>query len=166
MIRKCSERQKATRKLKQLQKQVAVDSSPSESLQDDLHAAEVDLNYVIYYPKGEKYISLFKDPGEQTKVLEKRNMIRKDIERQMVQKILGKGVAANLMDVDGGGDEEVAGKWKGKGKEKLERAKQNEEKRTKEKVKNKKRKVDVEKVPAEGHGYDGDGDDDDGFFEF
>lgn len=157
MIREFSERQKATRKLKQLQKQVAADSSPSESLQNNLHATEVDLNYIIYYPKGEKYISLFKDPGEQTKVLEKRDMIRKDVERQMVRGTLGRGVAANPTGVDGG--EEVAEKVK------PERTKQDGKNRRKDgEVKNKKRKEDVEIAPT-AEDSDG-GDDGDEFFNF
>lgn len=154
MIWEFSERQKATRKLKQLQKQVAADSSPSESLQNNLHATEVDLNYIIYYPKGEKYISLFKDPGEQTKVLEKRDMIRKDVEQQMLRGTLGRGAAANPTGVDGG--EEIAEKGK------PERTKQDEKKRKKDgEVKNKKRKEGSEIAPTVE-----DADDDDEFFNF
>lgn len=148
--------------MKQLQKQVAADSSPSESLKNDLHATEVDLNYIIYFPKGEKYISLFKDPGKHTKVLEKRNMIREDVERQMVEGTLGKEIAVDLMDVDGG--EEVAEKGKEK---KSERMKQDGKKKNKKKdeegkeevvVQNREHKKNVEKMPVEG--------DDDGFFDF
>jgi len=43
----------------------------------------------LYYPRSEKYISLFKDVGNDSKVLGKRDTIKKDIERRMVKGTLG-----------------------------------------------------------------------------
>ncbi|MCJ1432215.1 18S rRNA maturation protein [Xylographa pallens] len=56
------ERQKASRALKKLKKQL--DATASETakyrmLQSAVHEAEVDLNYTMYYPLAEKYQSLF-----------------------------------------------------------------------------------------------------------
>jgi hypothetical protein len=46
---------------KQLRKQIeqATDREEIESLKKDLHIAEVDTNYAIYYPFMERYISLY-----------------------------------------------------------------------------------------------------------
>lgn len=86
-------------------------------------------------------------------------MIRKDVERQMVEGTLGKEVAADPVDVDG--EEKVAEKGK---EERGERAKQDGKKKRKGKeeegVKNKKQKENVEKAPTEEEDVD------DGFFNF
>lgn len=49
----------------------------------ELFDAEVTLNYTLHYPKDEKYISLFKDPGACEKVVEKRDAIKAAIAEQM-----------------------------------------------------------------------------------
>lgn len=69
-----------------------------------MHNAEVELNYTLHYPRGEKYISLFKDPGNNEKVKEKRDMIKSDISRRMETGTLG----ARTMDEeeDLGSDQE------------------------------------------------------------
>lgn len=57
-----SERRKATRVLKKLQKQASAlsPSSPERTLLlDAIHDAEVDLSYTIYHPLTEKYRSLY-----------------------------------------------------------------------------------------------------------
>lgn len=142
------ERQKATRKLKQLQKQLAAESSPSESLQNDIHEAELDLNYILHYPKGEKYISLFKDPGEQTKVLERRDMIRKDIERQMMPGTLGSGTVDSMrLNEEEESEKQIEKGRKDDGKRKRKGDKEGS---------GDKKKKDGEEVPLE----------EDGFFEF
>ncbi|CCU80339.1 hypothetical protein BGHDH14_bgh03711 [Blumeria hordei DH14] len=58
------ERQKATRILKKLKKRVqeAVSTEESELLKKRAHAAEVDLNYTLYHPLSEMYLSLY-PPG-------------------------------------------------------------------------------------------------------
>ena len=56
------ERRKATRNLKKLKSQAAepaAGSNECERLQEAIHDAEVDLNYTIYHPLTEKYLSLF-----------------------------------------------------------------------------------------------------------
>lgn len=86
-------------------------------------------------------------------------MIRKNVERQMVEGTLGKEVAVDSVDVDG--EKKVAEKGK---EERLGKAKQDGKKKRKgkeeERVKNKKQKENVEKAPTEEE------DGDDGFFNF
>ena len=56
------ERQKASRALKKLTKQLdatASETSEHRMLQTAVHEAEVDLNYTMYYPLAEKYQSLY-----------------------------------------------------------------------------------------------------------
>ncbi|KZF22217.1 hypothetical protein L228DRAFT_283385 [Xylona heveae TC161] len=55
------ERQKATRILKKLQRRLAVAASTSdaEALKAEIHTAEVDLNYTLFYPLDQKYTSLY-----------------------------------------------------------------------------------------------------------
>ncbi|KAK3322548.1 hypothetical protein B0H66DRAFT_554634 [Apodospora peruviana] len=63
------ERKKATRRLKQLQKQLAEEEDPEKiySFKSDIHVAEVDIDYTIYYPFMERYISLYAAPGVEKK---------------------------------------------------------------------------------------------------
>lgn len=84
----------------------------------------MDLNYILHYPRGEKYISLFKDPGKEVKVVEKRDMIKKDIERQMARGTLG-SATADSMDVDDevGEEGEPVQKKRESGREKRKRKK-------------------------------------------
>ena len=60
-----------------------------EDLRQKIRDAEVELNYTLHYPRGEKYISLFKDPGTVTDAIEKRNAIKRDIEWRMEKGALG-----------------------------------------------------------------------------
>ena len=56
------ERQKATRALRKLQKQLPPDleqKMEDQARNASVHAAQVDVNYTIYYPLTEKYVSLF-----------------------------------------------------------------------------------------------------------
>ncbi|MCJ1289266.1 18S rRNA maturation protein [Xylographa carneopallida] len=56
------ERQKASRVLKKLKKELdatASEESQRRMLQNAVHEAEVDLNYTMYYPLAEKYQSLY-----------------------------------------------------------------------------------------------------------
>lgn len=57
----CTERQRATRNIKRIQKQHAAleDTSDRAELRQTLHNAEVDLNYTIYYPLLKPYVSIF-----------------------------------------------------------------------------------------------------------
>ena len=54
-----------------------------------MHDAEVELNYTLHYPRGQKYISLFKDPGAAAEVVAKHSSIKKNIERPMETGKLG-----------------------------------------------------------------------------
>ncbi|KAL8757061.1 MAG: hypothetical protein Q9199_002502 [Rusavskia elegans] len=57
-----TERQKATRNLKKLRTRLSSvprNSPEHEALDLDIHNAEVDLNYTLYHPLTQKYISLF-----------------------------------------------------------------------------------------------------------
>ncbi|KAF4627849.1 hypothetical protein G7Y89_g10306 [Cudoniella acicularis] len=55
------ERQKATRRVNQIRKQILVSESADEVhiLKTQMHEAEVDLNYTQYYPLSEPYVSLY-----------------------------------------------------------------------------------------------------------
>ncbi|KAL9612214.1 MAG: hypothetical protein Q9167_003202, partial [Letrouitia subvulpina] len=56
------ERQKASRNLKRCQNRLASATLGDPNIQDlreDVHAATVDLNYTLFYPLIEKYVSLF-----------------------------------------------------------------------------------------------------------
>ncbi|KAK4175223.1 hypothetical protein QBC36DRAFT_190369 [Triangularia setosa] len=65
------ERKKAIRIAKQLEKKLAqaTDADEIAKLKDDLHKAQVDIDYAIYYPFMEPYISLYAKPaaGEEEK---------------------------------------------------------------------------------------------------
>jgi hypothetical protein len=56
-----AERKKAMRLAKQLEKKVAAaaDSEEAAQLQADLHVAQVDIDYAIYFPFMEPYVSLY-----------------------------------------------------------------------------------------------------------
>jgi hypothetical protein len=85
-----AERQKATRKLNKLKKEL---NTHRRNVPDDLtrsvEDAQVELNYTLHYPRGEKYISLFKNPGNNNNMAEKRDMIKQDIKHRMEQGTLG-----------------------------------------------------------------------------
>ncbi|EPS44282.1 hypothetical protein H072_1722 [Dactylellina haptotyla CBS 200.50] len=106
------ERRKATRALSRLTKQLAALSSSditeeTESLRNQIHQAEIDLNYIMHYPALDKYISLYKS-GEDKDTNKKRERIRKDIEKRMEDGTLEKGdalAAANAAEGFGGGPE-------------------------------------------------------------
>ncbi|KAI9770100.1 MAG: 18S rRNA maturation protein [Geoglossum simile] len=64
------ERRKVNRRLNQIRKRLSAATSPLEtaSLQNQLHIAEVDLNYILHYPAHRKYIGLYhNDGGEEAK---------------------------------------------------------------------------------------------------
>jgi hypothetical protein len=55
------ERQKATRLLRQLRQELEKAKDPDEipSLERDIHTAEVDVSYTLYFPHLERYVSLY-----------------------------------------------------------------------------------------------------------
>ena len=61
MLNKFLERQKATRQMKKLRKRLLETESTHEveALKEQMHIAEVDLNYTQYCPLSEPYVSLY-----------------------------------------------------------------------------------------------------------
>ncbi|KAF3080700.1 18S rRNA maturation protein [Orbilia oligospora] len=109
------ERRKATRALSRLNREFnALDNNTSageeskkekEGLINKIHAAEVDLNYIMHYPPLEKYISLYRS-GDSKDTNQKRERIRQDIEKRMEEGTLDRGdalVEANAAEGFGGG---------------------------------------------------------------
>ncbi|KAF1985245.1 hypothetical protein K402DRAFT_357762 [Aulographum hederae CBS 113979] len=76
------ERQKATRRLKKLAKQLEAATEPNErkSLERQVHIAEIDLNYTMYFPLAEAYISLYpsKSREEDGKTVQDNEAIDQD----------------------------------------------------------------------------------------
>lgn len=62
------ERRKVNRKIEQLRKTLesCVDKDERQKVRKDLERAEADLDYIRYFPEGEKYVSLFPKPERQT----------------------------------------------------------------------------------------------------
>ncbi|EGX47340.1 hypothetical protein AOL_s00086g2 [Orbilia oligospora ATCC 24927] len=113
------ERRKATRALSRLNREFnALDNNNNntssadeeskkekEGLIKKIHAAEVDLNYIMHYPPLEKYISLYRS-GDSKDTNQKRVRIRQDIEKRMEEGTLDRGdalVEANAAEGFGGG---------------------------------------------------------------
>ncbi|POS87097.1 hypothetical protein EPUL_001310 [Erysiphe pulchra] len=88
-----TERQKANRALKRIRKLMLTENSNDEeqSLEAKLHEAEVDLNYTLFHPLSETYISLYprnKPSEEKSKsnlnTMKKKPPIWNEIEKAMV----------------------------------------------------------------------------------
>ncbi|CUS06969.1 unnamed protein product [Tuber aestivum] len=107
------ERQKATRKLRKAERElekVGCGVGKAE-VEKKVYEARLDLNYIMHYPPGEKYISLFKDAGV---MRERREGIRREIERQMARGGLGE---STMGFDDEGEDQEEGGVEPGSGGE-------------------------------------------------
>jgi hypothetical protein len=124
--------------------------SVPEDLRQKIRDAEVELNYTLHYPRGEKYISLFKDPGTGTDATEKRDAIKRDIELRMEKGALG---ARTTEGVDEDRDDE------GQQAAKAVKARTRKEKKGKKGSKKAARNEEPEKAG-------GGGIEDDDFFEF
>lgn len=107
-----AERKKASRKLAQLVRRRRDSSESDEALEKAIHEAEVEVNYTVFYPRGEKYISLFRDATGDPKVVEKREVIKRGIERQMETGTLGSREEAEAEIEGGKKKEKVGGKRK------------------------------------------------------
>ncbi|RPA99779.1 hypothetical protein L873DRAFT_1737856, partial [Choiromyces venosus 120613-1] len=136
------ERQKATRKLRKAERELEkVEEEGKAEAEKKVYEAKLDLNYIMHYPRGEKYISLFKDAGV---MREKREGVRKEVERRM--KRGGLGESTMDFDDDEGEDQEEGGvELRGVGdggeeEEKVEKRDKRAEKRDK-KGKSKKKKA-------------------------
>ena len=78
-----SERQKATRRLRQAKK--AYEENPSVEAHKLVERYILDLYYTTHFPLTEKYIALYpKAEIENQEVLDKRNRIRKELEEEML----------------------------------------------------------------------------------
>ncbi|RKF55489.1 rRNA-processing protein efg1 [Erysiphe neolycopersici] len=93
------ERQKASRILKRIRKLMLTENSTDEehSLEAKLHEAEVDLNYTLYHPLSETYISLYprnKPSEEESKsnldTTKKKPPVWYEIEKAMINGSLEK----------------------------------------------------------------------------
>ncbi|KAF8470542.1 hypothetical protein BDZ91DRAFT_840726 [Kalaharituber pfeilii] len=84
------ERQKATRKLRQVERDFNSNSNPSQKDNDRLLAARVDLSYTLYFPLDRKYISLYKSSAADPKTEKMKEDIRADIRARMLAGTLGK----------------------------------------------------------------------------
>lgn len=90
------ERVKLERRLKQLQRaerQAAAGKAPPLPAADTAELAQVkeDLEYVLHYPKGEKYVSLLKDaedPAAQEHLIKERARLRALVKQQLAEEAL------------------------------------------------------------------------------
>ncbi|KDD73077.1 hypothetical protein H632_c2562p0, partial [Helicosporidium sp. ATCC 50920] len=95
------ERVKVDRKRKKLQAQLAAlapDSPEREALSASLEAAEKDLEYVLFFPRGEKYVSLLK--GSEAE--EDKGKRQEDIARLRVLAAERRAAEAQLTEADEG----------------------------------------------------------------
>ncbi|WVY95788.1 hypothetical protein V8G54_027939 [Vigna mungo] len=80
------ERRKIERRIRRLEKLHRASSSSSSSAQpysDQLSALKQDLQYVMYFPKNEKYVPLFTG-GDDSEIVDRRNGLRKQIEDRLI----------------------------------------------------------------------------------
>ncbi|PSC71107.1 rRNA-processing EFG1 [Micractinium conductrix] len=108
------ERVKLERRLKKVQAQLAAASSGGEAaadaqavatLQAQADAVQEDLEYVLHFPKGEKYVAVLRDaedPAAQAQVAAERARLRALVKRQLAE-------AALLGEADEGAGRAAAG---------------------------------------------------------
>ncbi|XP_042447954.1 rRNA-processing protein efg1-like [Zingiber officinale] len=79
------ERRKIERMIKQLEKQCSSsDQASEEGTLDQLSKLREDLNYIRFFPKNERYVSLLVG-GDNPKIVEKRNQLRAQIKANLVE---------------------------------------------------------------------------------
>lgn len=122
-----TERQKATRTLNKLTKLLSTTPSSTPAytaLQAQIHEAEVDLNYALYYPLQEKYTSLYprtagQNPGQTRKEIGGRGEKVVGAEKPpiwaLVEKCMADGTLEALRDGKLGGGSLVLGRGRPKG---------------------------------------------------
>ncbi|XP_047153476.1 rRNA-processing protein EFG1-like isoform X2 [Vigna umbellata] len=98
------ERRKIERRIRRLEKlhRASSSSSSSSSAQpysDQLSALKQDLQYVMYFPKNEKYVPLFTG-GDDSEIVDRRNGLRKQIEDRLI------AAAASGKDLEETGSED------------------------------------------------------------
>ncbi|RIA83374.1 hypothetical protein C1645_833940 [Glomus cerebriforme] len=80
------DRKKVERAIKKVQKRLneAQTSQEKMELEKKLHELQIDFNYILYYPKNLKYLSLHPTSGgDDEKMISKRNEIRQIIKEAM-----------------------------------------------------------------------------------
>ncbi|KAK9723051.1 18S rRNA maturation protein [Basidiobolus ranarum] len=81
------ERQKVTRKIKQCEKKLSEEdlkTKERKAIEKELKEHQVNLNYILHYPRLDKYISLFpKENGDDPEVVKRREEIREKIRSMM-----------------------------------------------------------------------------------
>ena len=97
------ERQKATRNLKRLRRDLAAtsnDSSLVRKVQAEIHPAEVDLNYTIYFPLMQKYVGLFsKDKPEKDSHTFPSKSVAKSVRNSIMWKTVEKSMEEGTLDL-------------------------------------------------------------------
>ncbi|KIJ51263.1 hypothetical protein M422DRAFT_776549 [Sphaerobolus stellatus SS14] len=94
------ERQKVCRKIKQLKKEIEDSQTSLEklsSIRDTLLARRVDLNYILHYPKTQKYISLFPPPSLDTS---DPGVIASDTKREELRQMVKTAMEKGEMDAE------------------------------------------------------------------
>ncbi|KAK7268915.1 hypothetical protein RIF29_21625 [Crotalaria pallida] len=95
------ERRKIERRIRRLEKQHRTSSAQAQASEvaDQLSGLKKDLQYVMYFPKTEKYVPLFTG-GDDLEIVDKRNGLRKQIEDRLV------AAAASGKDLEETGSED------------------------------------------------------------
>ncbi|KAF1880203.1 hypothetical protein Lal_00022332 [Lupinus albus] len=95
------ERRKIERRIRRLEKQYRTSSAQAQASEvaDQLSSLQKDLQYVMYFPKTEKYVPLFIG-GDDSEIVDKRNGLRKQIDNRLV------AAAASGKDLEETGSED------------------------------------------------------------
>ncbi|CAI9776877.1 unnamed protein product [Fraxinus pennsylvanica] len=95
------ERRKIERRIRRLEKQQRASSGQAQEtdITQQLSKLKEDLEYVRFFPKTEKYVSLFMG-GDETEVVEKRNKLRRQIKDNLIS------AAASGKDLEETGSED------------------------------------------------------------
>ncbi|KAL2469786.1 Protein of unknown function (DUF2361) [Abeliophyllum distichum] len=95
------ERRKIERSIRRLEKQqrTSSDQAHETDVSEQLSKLKEDLEYVRFFPKTEKYVSLFMG-GDETEIIEKRNRLREQIKANLV------AAAASGKDLEETGSED------------------------------------------------------------
>ncbi|PIM98546.1 hypothetical protein CDL12_28973 [Handroanthus impetiginosus] len=95
------ERRKIERRIRRLEKQqrAATGQAQETVIADQLSKLKEDLEYVRFFPKSEKYVSLFMG-GDEAETVEKRNRLRKQIKANLI------AAAASGKDLEETGSED------------------------------------------------------------
>ncbi|KAK1439523.1 hypothetical protein QVD17_05343 [Tagetes erecta] len=97
------ERRKVERRIRRLEKQQRASSGQAQEVEiaEQLSKLKEDLEYIRFFPKTEKYVSLFKK-GDNTETVEKRNTLRTQIKANIAAAVAsGKDLEETASDDDG-----------------------------------------------------------------